>query len=62
MSYSEAIAEIEAIVERIESSEADIDTLSEDVKRVATLIKFCKSKLRETEKEVEGILKDFEEE
>ncbi|HCX98569.1 MAG TPA: exodeoxyribonuclease VII small subunit [Bacteroidales bacterium] len=62
ITYAEAIAEIEDIVEKIESNELDIDNLTQDVKRVSELIKFCKAKLRETELEVENILKDFDEE
>lgn len=62
ITYAEAIAEIEEIVEKIESNELDIDNLAQDVKRVSELIKFCKAKLRETEQEVENILKDFDEE
>lgn len=62
ITYAEAIAEIEEIVEKIEGNELDIDNLAQDVKRVSELIKFCKAKLRETEQEVENILKDFDEE
>ncbi|MDD3567958.1 MAG: exodeoxyribonuclease VII small subunit [Bacteroidales bacterium] len=61
LSYSEAIAEVESIVERIENNELDIDELAKNVKRVAELIKFCKAKLKSTEEEVERILKDFDE-
>lgn len=60
ISYSEAIAEIEAIVEKIENNELDVDELAHNVKKVADLIKLCKAKLRSTEEEVEKILKDFE--
>ncbi len=62
ITYAEAIAEIEEIVEKIEGDELDIDNLAQNVKRVAELIKFCKAKLRATEEEVERILKDFDEE
>ncbi|HDP55471.1 MAG TPA: exodeoxyribonuclease VII small subunit [Bacteroidetes bacterium] len=62
ITYAEAIAEIEEIVEKIEGNELDIDNLAQNVKRVAELIKFCKTKLRATEEEVEHILKDFDEE
>ncbi len=60
ISYSEAIAEIEAIVEKIENNELDVDELAHNVKKVAELIKLCKAKLRSTEEEVEKILKDFD--
>lgn len=61
LTYSEAIAEVESIVEKIENNELDIDELAKNVKRVSELIKFCKAKLKSTEEEVEQILKDFEE-
>ena len=60
LSHSQAIAEIESIVEKIENNELDIDELASNVKRVAELIKFCKAKLKSTEEEVEQILKDFD--
>ncbi|PKP36222.1 MAG: exodeoxyribonuclease VII small subunit [Bacteroidetes bacterium HGW-Bacteroidetes-15] len=62
ISYSEAIAEIEGIVEKIENNELDVDELTQNVKRVSDLIKLCKAKLKATEEEVEKILKDFDEE
>ena len=61
ISYSEAIAEIEGIVEKIENNELDVDELTQNVKRVSDLIKLCKAKLKATEEEVEKILKDFDE-
>nr|WP_321412536.1 exodeoxyribonuclease VII small subunit [uncultured Carboxylicivirga sp.] len=61
MSYSEAMGEIEEILQQIESEELDVDDLSEKVKRVSILIKTCKDKLHKTEEEVEAILKEMEE-
>lgn len=54
--YSEAINEIEEILETIESQELDVDDLSEKVKRVSELIQLCKTKLHTTEDEVRKIL------
>lgn len=62
LKYSEAISEIEDIVAQIESNELDIDELTEKLKRVSELLKFCKAKLRSTEEEVQKIMKDFAEE
>lgn len=59
-SYSEAMAEIEDILEKIESEELDVDELAEKVKRVSTLLKFCKDKLTKTNEQVEQILKEME--
>jgi len=60
ITYSEAIAEIEEIIEKIENDELDLDLLAINVKRVAELINLCKAKLKATEDEVEKILKDFD--
>lgn len=59
ITYSEAYSEIEKIIEEIESDELEIDYLSEKVKRVSELLKICKSKLFDTEKAVEKILKEI---
>ena len=61
ISYKEAVAEIEDILEKIENEELDVDDLTEKVKRVSSLIKLCKEKLHNTEQEVEKILKEMEE-
>ncbi len=56
ISYKEAIAEIEIIVNKIENDEADVDELAGNVKRVTELIKICKEKLFKAEKEVKEII------
>ncbi|MEL7588661.1 MAG: exodeoxyribonuclease VII small subunit [Prolixibacteraceae bacterium] len=61
MTYKEAVAEIDEILEKIEQEELDVDELSEKVKRVSVLIRFCKEKLHKTGAEVENILKEMEE-
>jgi exodeoxyribonuclease VII small subunit len=60
--YTSAITELEEIVKDIESGEIDVDVLSEKVKRASELIKFCKDRLRNTQKVVEKTLVDIEEE
>lgn len=60
LSYKEAMAEIESIVARLEDNQLDVDELSGKVKRVSELIAFCKSKLHETEEEVEKILNSID--
>lgn len=56
INYTEAIVELESIVSDIENASIGVDELSEKVKRAAELIKFCRSKLTSTEKEVNSIL------
>ena len=60
ISYSEAMAEIDDILEKIENEELDVDELAEKVKRVSVLLKTCKDKLTKTNEQVEKILKEME--
>ena len=55
MGYSEAIAEIEAILAKIEGGETDIDDLAAEIKRAAKLLQNCKEKLFRTEEEVKQL-------
>ncbi|MEN6454110.1 MAG: exodeoxyribonuclease VII small subunit [Prolixibacteraceae bacterium] len=61
MTYKEAVAEIDEILAKIEQEELDVDELSEKVRRVSLLIRFCKEKLHKTSEEVENILREMEE-
>jgi exodeoxyribonuclease VII small subunit len=58
ITYKEAVAEIEEILEKIENEELDVDELAEKVKRVSVLLKICKDKLVKTNEQVEQILKN----
>lgn len=60
VSYTEAMTEIEEILEKIENEELDVDELAEKVKRVSTLLKICKDKLHKTNEQVEQVLKEME--
>ena len=62
LSYSKALAELEEIVGKMESNQYEIDELTEKVKRVAVLVKFCKEKLRDTSTEVQKIFDGINEE
>jgi len=59
LTYAKALAELEQIVANMEVNKYDIDELTEKVKRVAVLVKFCKEKLRATENEVKKIFDDI---
>jgi len=60
LTYAKAIEEIENILSEIENNEIDIDAMSKKVSRVSELLNFCKSKLTDTEKEVERIFKEID--
>lgn len=55
--YNEAIREVEAILEKLNNEELDVDKLAEEVKRAAELIGLCKEKLRKAEEEVAKVIK-----
>lgn len=59
-SYTKAMNELEEILAEIATDELDLDVLSKKVKRATFLIKECKSRLRKTTDEINGILSDWE--
>lgn len=57
--YKEAIAELEAILAKMESDQCDIDSLSSYTARALELLKFCKERLFKTDQEVEKCLAEL---
>lgn len=53
MTYQSAYDELQQIVSKMQNEEVGLDELSKEVKRAAELVKLCKTKLREVEKEIE---------
>ena len=60
ISYSEAVTEIESILEKIEAGNLDVDSLTEQVSRVTQLLKICRDKLHKTETQIDQILGEGE--
>lgn len=60
ITYSDAIEELEKLVLEIEQEDISVDELAEKVKRASELIKICKSRLTQTETEVNEVLKDIQ--
>ncbi len=58
--YSEAVSELNVILEDLQSESIDVDELSAKVKKATELIKACKDKIQKTEMEVKKIVKEFE--
>ncbi len=54
--YEEAVRQLEAIVEKLENNELDIDELSAELKKAQQLIRLCKDKLTKTDAEIKKIL------
>ena len=57
--YSEASAELETILDEIETGDADIDVLSDKVERAATLIRGCREALEGTELRVRKVVEEL---
>ena len=58
LSYQDAMSELESILGGIQSQQTDIDQLAENIKRAAELIKFCKTKLKTAEEQIQGIFEE----
>ena len=56
--YEAALAELQAIVGKLENDELDIDQMTEQLKRAQELIKLCKDKLTKTDEEIKKILSE----
>ena len=62
LTYSQAIAELEQIVQKMQSAVCTIDNLSDYTARSLQLLKVCKSKLTETDEKLKKILAELDEE
>lgn len=51
--FEDALAELEQLVARMESSELSLDALLKDYQRGATLISFCRDRLKTVEQQVQ---------
>lgn len=58
--YSEAAAELETILDEIETGAVGMDVLTDKVERAAMLIKLCRESLAGTELKVTKVLEDLE--
>lgn len=56
VTYAEAMAEVEKILQRLRSGEISVDELSSDVARATRLIAECRKILSHTEAEVERLI------
>lgn len=58
ISYKEAMIELEGILGSIQNQQIDVDQLAEQVKRASELIKYCKTKLKTAEDQIQGVFED----
>lgn len=58
-SYSDAIAELEKIVEKIQRDDCRIDDMRNYVKRSVELLNYCKKELFQTDEELKRLLENL---
>lgn len=54
--YEEAVRQLEAIVDKLERGELDIDSMAAQLKQAQELVKLCKQKLKRTDDEIQKLL------
>jgi len=59
--FTTAMAELEAILSRIEAEEIDVDALAAELRRAAELLEVCRAKIRRAEAEVTQIVQQLAE-
>ena len=57
MKYEEALKKLEAIVDKMERGDMNIDTMANELKKAQELIKVCKDKLTHTDEKIKKLLK-----
>lgn len=60
LSYNEAIAELESILQHMQGNECDIDQLATYTRRASELLNECRQRLTATDKELQSILATLE--
>jgi len=58
LTYEQALAELQTIVNAMENGETSIDDLSVKVERAAELIRFCQEKLRQTDEKINTLFEE----
>ena len=56
MKYEEALGKLEAIVDKMERGDMDIDAMASELKKAQGLIKVCKDNLTHTDEEIKKLL------
>jgi len=53
--YESALTEVQSIVNELQGETVSMDDLSKKIERAATLIQFCREKLRATETQIQRV-------
>lgn len=58
MTYESALEELQGITQNLQEGKIGIDELAAQLQRAAELIRFCREKLRNVEKDIEGLFEE----
>ena len=58
--YTDAMAELDEILDELERDDLDVDVLAERVKRASELIKLCRTRIARAQDDVDKIVVDLE--
>jgi exodeoxyribonuclease VII small subunit len=58
--YAEALAELDAILRELESSDVDVDHLAERVARASVLIRICRERIGSARVQIEQVVAELE--
>lgn len=57
INYEEAVKQLEDIVAKMEDGEMDLESMTTQLKKVQELVKLCKDRLTQTDKDIQALLK-----
>lgn len=58
MTYESALEELQRITQNLQEGKIGIDELATQLQRAAELIRFCREKLRNVEKDIAGLFEE----
>jgi len=58
MTYESALEELQGITQNLQEGKIGIDELATQLQRAAELIRFCREKLRNVEKDINGLFEE----
>jgi exodeoxyribonuclease VII small subunit len=58
--YSEAMVELEAILDELEGDQLDVDLLAARVQRASELLKVCRTRIARAQQDVDRIVADLD--
>ena len=58
ISYEAALKQLEEIVAKMEDNEMDLESMTTELKKAQGLVKLCKDRLQQTDKDIQALLAD----